>query len=118
MISLGDSGDEPRVIYDAARDKHCAPALGNHFQPPSSACQRRLCAEFALRYVRQSAAPGRLPEDDAFSNDQKPAKTARIDGDGNCYFRSLSYILTGIGNICTSQFVRRRLNSGEYIYGC
>ena len=83
----------PEVVVCVREIKNNA----NHiFHPPNIAWQRLICKQSGGKLVlkKKSGPSGRVlnTELNTFS---APTRTRKVDGDENCYFRCISYIVTG-----------------------
>ena len=65
------------------------------FQPTCSAWQQEKCRILGLSFIRSNYMYIKRTECVKIGIEQAPSATYRIKGDGNCFFRSLSQVLTG-----------------------
>ena len=63
------------------------------FQPPTVTWQKKTCVRLGLRFHKSSRLPGRITK--AFKISSPPVKFKRVQGDGACFFRCISYVVSG-----------------------
>lgn len=63
------------------------------FVPATVLWQKEKCKELRIPFVSSSGRRGRRGY--AFNHDTPPSRFRRVKGDGACFFRSLSFIITG-----------------------
>ena len=63
-----------------------------NYYPVDEAWQQRVCLALGLPFVRPSSSCSRLQ---TIIRTQYPNTVQKIRGDGNCFYRALSYVITG-----------------------
>ena len=64
------------------------------FTPPNVNWQRKVCQKEKLSFLAKSGPFGQV-HNAQFNAFTKPTRNKQIAGDGNCFFRAVSYVITG-----------------------
>lgn len=84
----------PPVPQSPEGPENCEAEVPRLFRPPNAAWQRRKCQELGVKYIKASSIKGK--KNNEYKTAQPPQKILAIAGDGSCFFRALSYALTGV----------------------
>lgn len=90
ILATANVGKQRPVTNDVAQQRTWS--MFRYFQT-SIEWQKRKCIDLGLQYVGPNKTHGGSPDTVLTKPDKRSIK--KIVGDGNCLYRSLSYILTG-----------------------
>ena len=85
--ALGSDGDDSLVITSTGQVQY-------KYSPGDEQCQRNACSTLGLVYMGPNRVTPGGPDVDL----KPPNGFKRLEGDGNCLFRTFSFILTGSEN--------------------
>ena len=79
------------VIEEIAEDRPKTSTIT--YLPPCDEWQRSLCQKLGMTFIRRNNTHILQPKE--YSISHQPAATVRIQGDGNCFFKALAFVITG-----------------------